>query len=237
MFGRASNRTPPPLPPTSLPLELNITLLFKFEFQAYAIFALSTSLAIWVRSCHSCHEKAGPCAFRFSIEISVLEISRRIYIYTYIYVYRKKGNVVGERLRREIVISVSPDCGPLTSRRLEPACHGINHNARICTRLGCARVRVGALTVRLNAINAPPPLDSRRREASPIAANDRRIELTVSSNPAPRQTVHCVPRQGTRGGERYLESCSRFFSISPRLPPHRGVRMGPEEGDNASPVF
>lgn len=67
-------------------------------------------------------------------------------------------------------------------------------------------MRVGALTVRLNAINAPPPppqpLDSRRREASPIAANDRRIELTVSSNPAPRETVHCAPRQGRRGGER-----------------------------------
>lgn len=65
-------------------------------------------------------------------------------------------------------------------------------------------MRVGALTVRLNAINAPPPqpLDSRRREASPIAANDRRIELTVSSNPAQRETVHCASRQGRRGGER-----------------------------------
>lgn len=159
----------------------------------------------------------------------------------YIYIYRKKGNVVGERSRREIVISVSPDCGPLTSRRLEPACHGINHNARICTRLGCARVRVGALTVRLNAINAPPPpppppLDSRRREASPIAANDRRIELTVSSNPAPRETVHCAPRQGRRGGGRYLESSSRFFSISPRSPPlgeSRGVD-GVGEGERFS---
>lgn len=78
------------------------------------------------------------------------------------------------------------------------------------TPLRCARVRVDALTVRLNAINAP--LDSCRLRAR---YRGERSSNRINRFVAPlrsRETVHCVT---VREGSPALESSSRFFLILP----------------------
>ena len=116
-----------------------------------------------------------------------------------------------EERERNCVISVSPDCGPLTSRRrLEPRVTVLIIMRVFArgTRLRCARVRVDALTVRLNAINAP--LDSCRLQAR---YRGERSSNRINRFVAPlrsRETVHCA---SARGGSPVLESSSRFFLI------------------------
>lgn len=136
---------------------------------------------------------------------------------------------------RESVISLSPDCKPLTSRRLEPLVT-VLIIMRVFARgtpLRCARVRVDALTVRLNAINAP--LDSCRLRAR---YRGERSSNRINRFVAPlrsRETVHCVT---VREGSPALESSSRFFLILP-CPlcvvaiRERGVHRGKDGKGNA----
>lgn len=151
-------------------------------------------------------------AFAFLDRTGARNIEKDIYIYTYIHVcvyIRTEGR---ERRRtietREIVISVSPDCGPLTSQRLEPRVTVLIIMRVFAARLGCARVRVGALTVRLNAINAPP-LDS--RSARSLAYRGQRSSNRINRFVVPRS----AKRSTAPGVGRYLESSSTLlFNLS-----------------------
>ena len=140
--------------------------------------------------------------------------------------FQEETDVRRER-ERNSVISVSPDCGPLTSRRrLEPRVTVLIIMRVFArgTRLRCARVRVDALTVRLNAINAP--LDSCRLGAR---YRGERSSNRINRFVAPlrsRETVHCASAR--MGGEApVLESSSRFFLILV-LPPFASARFANE---------